>query len=262
MKQKVVLLHFVLTFLLSAMIVTTAAAQERTAGVTEGDWFTYEVDACWNSNDPNAIYPPVDYENWEITNQTEWAKMEITSVSGTNVSVQYLTHFENGTEDIGDGYIDVATGDESNAALTIIAANLDANDNLYTSGDYSMWTINDTITRTYQDGVRNTNHINMTFEFSWTENETEYYITQFVNLYWDKETGILVEDSFEYYNQTGEYLTTWSAGSRITDSSVWVIPEFPVGSSMLVIAVIVTVTIISIEHRLTKKQPANNIRCD
>jgi hypothetical protein len=258
MKNKAVLLHFVSAFLLSAMIVTAAAAQQRTVGVTEGDWFTYEVNASWNSNDPDATYPPVDYENWEITNHTEWAKMEITGVSGTNVSVQYLTHFENGTEKIEDGYIDVATGDEANAALTIISASLDVNDNLYTSGDYSMWMINETITRTYQDGVRNTNHINMTFDFSWTVNETEYYVFQSVNLYWDKETGVLVEDSFELYNQTGEYLTTWSAGSRITDSTVWVIPEFPAGSSMLAISVILTVTIIAIEQRLTKKQPTTS----
>jgi hypothetical protein len=258
MKQKVVLLNFVLAFLLSTMVVTAAAAQERTVGVTEGDWFNYGINSSWNSTDPNVLSPPSAYGDLETVNETEWVKMTITGVSGTNVSVRYLTHYKNGTEEIGDGYMDVDTGDEANAALTIISANLGVNDNLYTSGDYSTWTINETITRTYPDGVKNTNHINMTYEFSWTLNETEIYFFQAVNLYWDKETGVLVEDSFEVYNQTGEYLTTWSVGSRITGSTVWTIPEFPAYSSILIISIILTVSIIAIEQRLTKKQPTNN----
>jgi len=257
MKQKTVLLNFVLVFLLSAMVVT-AAAQERTVGVTEGNWFSYGVDASWNSTDPNAPLPPSAYGDWEIMNGTEWVKMTITGVSGTNISLQYVSHYKNGTEEIENGYIDVDTGDEENATLTVISANLDVNDSIYTSGNYSTWAINETIARTYPDGVKNTNHINMTYAYSWTVNETQCHFSQSVNLYWDTETGVLVEDSFEFYNQTGEYLTTWSVGSRLTGSSAWTIPEFPAYSSIVVISIIVTVSVIAIEQRLTKKQPANN----
>ncbi|HDQ05919.1 MAG TPA: hypothetical protein ENN36_04245 [Candidatus Bathyarchaeota archaeon] len=240
------------------MIVTATAAQERTVGVAEGDWFTYGLDFSWNTTDSDSLFPPSEYGDWERINETEWIKVTVTDVSGTNVSFQYLTHYENGTEEIGDGYIDADTGDESNAALSIISANLGENDSIYTSGDYSMWMINETITRTYPDGARNTNHINMTYEFSWTINELHYYFYQSINLYWDKETGILVEDSFDFCNQTGDHMESWSVVSRVTDSSVWVIPEFPAGSLMLAISVIVTVIAISIERRLTKKQPNNN----
>ena len=253
MKQKIVLLNFVLVFLLSAMVVTAAAAQQRTVGVAEGNWFNYEVDVSWNSTDPDAIFPPLDYEDWESANATEWVKITVIGVSGTNVSVQYLSHFKNGTEEVGDGYMDVDTGDEANATLTVISANLGVNDNIYTSGNYSTWAINETIARTYPDGVRNTNHINMTYGNSWTENETQYHHYYSMNFYWDKETGILVEDSFEFSNQTEEYLTTWSVASIITDSSVWIVPEFPSWSSILVISVILTVTIIGIKRRLAKK---------
>jgi hypothetical protein len=258
MKQKLVLLNFISAFLLSAMVVTAAAAQERTVGVAEGDWFTYEIDASWNSTDPNAPFPPQAYGDWETMNGTEWAKITIGEISGTNISLQYLSHFKNGTEETGDGYIDIDTGDSANAAFTIIAANLDINDNLYTSGNYSTWAINETITRTYPDGVRNTNHVNMTFGNAWAVNETECHYYYYVNFYWDKETGMLVEDSFAESNQTGEYLTTWSVTSTIKDSSAWVIPEFPVGSSILVISVVLTVTIVGIKRRLTKKQSNNN----
>lgn len=258
MKPKLILSTFISAFLLSAMVVTGTVAQERTVGVAEGDWFTYELDAIWNSTDPDTPFPPLDYGDWEIMNGTEWVKMTITGVSGTNISFQYLTHYKNGTEEIGYGYIDVDTGEEADGALTVISANLGVNDSIYASGDYSTWAINETVTRTYPDGVRETNHINMTYEFSWTTNELHYRLYQSINLYWDKETGILAEDSFEITNQTGPYLTTWAVTSRITDSSAGVIPEFPAGSSMLAIAVIVTVIAISIERRLIKNQSTNH----
>lgn len=255
MKLKLVLSTLISAFLLSAVLVTGAVAQERTVGVAEGDWFTYELDISWNSTDSDVVSPPSEYGDWEKANVTEWVKMTVTGISGTNVSLQYLTHFENGTEEIGDGYIDVDTGDEENGTLALISANLGVNDSIYASGDYSMWAINETITRIYPDGVRNTNHINMTYEFSWTINQLHYYLHQSINLYWDKETGIFVEDSFEMTNQTGPYLTTFSVVSRLADSSVWTIPEFPAYSSMVIIGIITTVTAIAIEQRLTKKQP-------
>jgi hypothetical protein len=239
------------------MVVTAATAQERTVGVAEGDWFSYEIIVSWESTSPDEL-PPPSYGDWERMNGTEWAKITITDVSGTNVSFQYLTHYKNGTEETGNGYIDVDTGDSAQGAFTIIAANLDVNDSVYTSGDYSTYTINETRTRAYQDGVRNTNHLNMSHELSWTIGETDYSFCQTSNFYWDKETGVLAEDIIDFHNQTGEHQTTLSIATRVTDSNVWVVPEFPVGSSMLVIAVIVTVTIISIEHRLTKKQPTDN----
>jgi hypothetical protein len=56
-------------------------------------------------------------------------------------------------------------------------------------------------------------------------NETSLYYSK--NIYWDRPTGMCVEESYEMRNQTGEYLTTWSMSFRIADSNVWIIPEFP-----------------------------------
>jgi hypothetical protein len=258
MKTKTVLLNFVLVFLLSAMVVT-AAAQERTVGVAEGDWFTYGIDASWSSNDPNVFSPSSAYGEWNVMNGTEWAKITIGEVSGTNILLQYVSHFKNGTEVIGTGHIDIDTGDNANASFTLISANLDVNDNIYSSGNYSTWAINETIARTYPDGVRNTNHLNMTYGNSWTVNETECHYYYSMNFYWDKETGILVEDSFAVSNQTEDYLTTWSVVSTLEDSSAWVIPEFPAaGTSILAISVVLTVTVIGIKRRLAKNQFTNN----
>jgi hypothetical protein len=185
--------------------------------------------------------------------------MSVSDVSGTNITLQATEHFKNDTERIRSGWIDIDTGNSSeeteettDMTFMAISADLGANDTLYTSGEYSTWKINETVVRTYPDEERDTNHLNMTWEYSWAINETEYYYYLSMNFYWDKSTGILVEDSFESINQTGEYNTTWSALSKITDSNVWVVPEFPTWASPLLILIVLTVAMVIYKRRLLK----------
>jgi len=258
MNGKIGLLTFVAVFLLSAMVVTSVAAQPRVPGVAEGNWFKYStIDINWSSNHPNATFPPPGYEWLEEMNETEWMRMSVVDVSGTNITFQTTGHYKNGNEETSGGYIDVETGDEENATFMAIAANLEADDTIYASGPYSTMKINETIVRTYPDEVRDTNHLNWTFEDSWTDDDTEYYYYYTMNFYWDKETGIIVEDSFEEINQTGEYTTTWSAFSRITESDVWVAPEFPTWTSILLTFIVLTAAIATYKRRLLKHRFIN-----
>jgi hypothetical protein len=133
-----------------------------------------------------------------------------------------------------------------------ISANLNANDTLYTSGPISHYTINETLTRTYPDSVRETNLLNMTYEYSWTIDETQYYYYFTENFYWDKAAGIIVEDYFGEINQTGEYTTSWSSLYRITESNVWVVPEFPTWTAILIVFVIITAATVLYKRRPTK----------
>lgn len=230
-------------FLLSAMVVTSVVAQLGIVGVVAGNWFKYGTfDVDWSSNDPNATFPPSGWEVFVDLNETEWALIRVEDVSGTNVTIQQTAHFKNGTEMIEGGYVDIDAGD-GNASLVVVSANLNVNDAFYTSGSYSTWKINETIVRAYPDGARETNLLNMTYEHSWTVNETQNYYYFTMNLYWDKLTGILVEDCYEVINQTGEYLTTWSALSRITESNVLVVPEF---LSFLILPLFMAVTLLVI----------------
>jgi hypothetical protein len=251
MKKIVVLLTLVSVFL---MCVTMTSAQERVVGVTAGDWFEYDVvDISWSSNDPDAMFPPSGNEWLKDMNETEWTQTSVVNVSGMNITCQSTTHFKNGTEETSGGYIDIDTGTNVNMTFMAISANLDVNDTIYASGYYSSLAINETIVRTYPDTVRDTNHLNVTRgPNSWTINETEYYYYYAMNFYWDKSTGILVEDSFEEINQTGEYLTTWSALFKISQSNIWVVPEFPMWTSMLLILPALTVTIYICKRRPLK----------
>jgi hypothetical protein len=253
MSKKIVLLTLVLALLLSAMVVTSSA-QPRTVGVTVGDWVKFgDVNFTWSSNDPNTtkVWYGMDLERY---NETEWVMTEITQVAGTNVTIQHTERFKNSTEETSSGWLDIDTGD-GNATFMLIAANLNENDALYTSGDYSNYLINETITRVYPDSTRETNHINMTYgPYNYTiPPDTEVYYFYSMNFYWDKATGILVEDSFEMTNQTGEYFTAWSMDFKITESNVWVVPEFPRLTSIVLILVVLTTAIVIYKRRLLKQ---------
>jgi len=83
----------------------------------------------------------------------------------------------------------------------------------------------------------------VTYEHSWAVNETQNYNYFTMNFYWDKSTGIIVEDYYKVINQTGEYLTTWSALSGMTESNGWVVPEFP---SLLILPLFMIVALVAI----------------
>ena len=233
MSKIIVLLAMFSVMLLSAMVVTSVVAQPRVAGVNAGDWFNYgDISGSWSSNDPNAVFPSL------ILNETEWMLISVEDVSGTNITLQSTIHFTNGTERNESGHIDIDTGD-GNMTLSAISANLNANDTVYSSFDYSTMRINETIIRTYPDAVRDTNHLNITMEY----NVTGFYHYLSTSYYWDRSSGIVVEMSQESSSQTGNYTTTYSVFLKITESNVWVIPEFP---SFLILPLFMIATLIAV----------------
>jgi len=101
MSKKIILLTLVSLFVLSAMVVTLVVAQPRIVGVTVGDWFKYgDIVVNWNTNDPNATFPPPGWEIFEEKNETEWLLLSVEDVSGTNITFQSTEHFKNDTERI------------------------------------------------------------------------------------------------------------------------------------------------------------------
>jgi hypothetical protein len=243
MNKKIVPLSLFLVFLMCTMIATVSA--QRVPGVQVGNWFKYGATVTWSSTDPNAKMP--DY--LKETNATEWMLGTITNVVGTNVTGQTLTHYKNGTEETEGAYIDVETGEGENATLWLIAADLQVNDAIYTTGSYSSWRINETITRTYPGGDRETNHVNFTMEYNYPP---ILIISVSQNYYWDKATGAMVEVSAEFFNQTASYLTTWSELIEITESNVWLVPEFPTLASILLVFIAFPFAIIVCKRRLLK----------
>jgi hypothetical protein len=232
-------------FLLLAMAVVSVSAQSRTVGVFVGDWFKYgDINVHWSSNFPNATIP--DY--LKEFNDTEYAIVSILSVVNTNVTVEMTTHYKNGSDEITSGFVDIDTGEGENATMLVISADLNENDTIYTSGMYSTWKINETITRIYPDSVRETNHLNVTMEYD----VPPIYQYNSLNYYWDKHTGMLVEMLQNSTQQMGENVTTASMSIRITDSDVWVIPEFSTSTTMMLALAVLTTATILLRRRILR----------
>jgi hypothetical protein len=242
MNGRIVLLNLISTFLLLALVVA-ASAQTRTVGVSVGNKFRYDRTASWSSNDPNAT----PFSSLIEYNNTQWREITFTAISGTNVTGQLTNHYKNGTEITTDCWIDVSTGIGENMTFLLISANLTAGDSMGTSAFYNTQILNETVSRTYLSGVRDTNHINST-----SSDGTQTYHT---NIYWDKATGVLVELLQETTNQTGTYITTWSSGTQIISSDVWTVPEFPTWTPALLILIVLTSATMLIARQKQPKTP-------
>lgn len=240
MNSKIVLLNLIATFLLFALVVE-ASAQTRTVGVSVGNKFRYRATVGWSSNDTSAT--PDSYLG--DANNTDWTEFTVTGISGTNITGQTITHYKNGTETTMSGWIDVNTG-AGNATMIFISANLAAGDSLYTSS-YNTWFINETVPRTYSSGVRDTNHIDVT-GLSGT-------VSSHYNVYWDKSTGVLVDQLRVITNQTGTFTATASLDVQIISSDAWIVPEFPTWTPLLLILIAVTSATIVIARQKQPKTP-------
>jgi len=228
-------------FLVSALVMA-ASAQTRIMGVDVGNKFRYSVAASWSSDDPNATAPPyiVDYKN------TEWVEVSVTAVSGTNITGNFTQRLWNETERTVETWVDVDAGNGS-LLLFFISANLTAGDTLYDSSSYSTRLINGTVPRTYLGGERDTNYLNVTSHDG--TNTTG-------SLYWDKLTGVLVDQFTENTYQTGNSTYSWSVEFQIISSDLWVVPEFSTWTPALLLLIALTsATIIVARQRARIRTP-------
>jgi hypothetical protein len=214
----------------------------RTVGVSVGNSFKQSVAFSWSSTDPNAIMPSY-YAGW---NETEWMSVLIIDVSGTNVSAQTTIHFKNGSDLVQVGVTDIDTGN-GNWTTWIIAANLNLNDTIYTSS-MSTYLINETIPRDYPGGSRSTNHLNITTEL----NTTDSYLYNSRNNYWDRETGFMVEGSDLQISKANTFWTNVSFSATLTESDVWVVPEFPTFTLILAVLILLAAAVVFSRKRLPK----------
>jgi len=225
------------------MVYTSAAAVVRTPGVNVGNTFTYgNLSFSFYSNNASATPPP----EWKELNETEWFSMSVQNVVNNNVTCSLQAHYKNGSDMTEGGWIDVDTGDDVNMTWFLISANLNPGNSIYSIGEYSTWIINETIQKMYNGVPRDTNHINMTIEESYPPYA---YANVSQNYYWDKATGVLTGLSV-FFNETMNYTTpittVYSISLELTESNVWVIPEFMgLPQTLLLIASLTLVTLAS-----------------
>ena len=245
-------LLFLLCFTISGI---TIAQTQTVVGVTQGNVFEYDMSTSFSSTSTST--PPAELVE---LNQTEWLRVTVTGVSGSQILTQITTHYRNGTEISSDGSSDIETG-EGSGGPPFIGADLGKNDQINPSAS-EPWYINETVTRTYNDAPRETNHLRLEHT---EESDTVGEFTQIYDYYFDKSTGVLVEYTSEF-SYTG---LTSITRSKLTSSNVWLVhrdggiqqdsPTDP-STTMYVAAAAVAITILIVAAAIILKKRKKKIK--
>jgi hypothetical protein len=231
--KKLTILALCLTLLSLIMFTVPVAAQATTVGVGPGDWFKYGVTESGNST---------------VMHPLQWEKVQVISVSGTNVTAQGTWHYQAGDEQTFEGQVDVETG-EGNLTSLFIAANLSAGyavSIFEISGTIST-TIDSTTNRTYSSGARETNHVQYSSNNTFGSELDSYLF----NDYWDKSTGALVEMDESLIMKQGADTTIYTQKSILVDSGAWAVPEFPLLMLPMLFAAL-TLAVVAYKRRQPK----------
>ena len=218
-----------------------ASAITRTPGVEVDDEFSYSVKGYWTTTNASRTVPAYFAE----LNNTAWFNVTVSAVMDANVTARTTQHFNNGTdEDNRLITINVATGDMyvMNGFQGFFYGNLGVGDPLRPSGDTAIW-INETITRDYGSGKRDTNVVSFSFAVYLSEDLTNSTTgTEKITFYIDKATGALVEriDYIEFPDQAA------SEHWLLTRTNVWTVTSEPSNLPVPLIIVIVVVVVVVI----------------
>ncbi len=193
------------------MMIATVAAQERVPGISAGDEFTFSQQSYWASNDPIVPIPA----GLADINMTDYYRVTITGVSGSNVSTHTKWQFLNGSSIELDGSVSTKTTAYQGGYWAIIGSNLNQGDRIHPNFQQDMSIINETVTWSYQDYQRQTNHVTLNFLNEQSDIPNATY-TETVDTYFDRQTGALVHlsDIHAYHNPDVVYMVTWQLVSQ------------------------------------------------
>lgn len=186
-------------------------------GVHVGDTFTYHLQGTSILTGLDAVEPA---GFWQY-NATNYYKVTITGVNGSNVSLDTEWRFTNGTAITGTQTIDLANGQQTddNGFWAIYASNLNKNDLLRPRG-YDGLIVNSTEYKTYANSTRVRNLSNLENAFFDTTDPTQStWRNEIINIYFDQQTGMLdtLTNIQQYNNPQMNLAITW----RLVNSSVW-----------------------------------------
>jgi hypothetical protein len=213
-------------------------AQAYGSGVEPGMVFDYTLNCYWESSDPGYSEIPTDLL---VYNFTSYVEVIISETNHTHVTVANPWYFKDGTSYLERGAVNILTGD-GYGFEGIIAANLKVGDLVHPSGKDGL-KILDTKTRNYGGSTnRETNHIRI-------DNDDKISGTKGTrDLYFDKETGILVEQNDKTETTRAPFITsqvTWKLAA-ITGVDNWTISDTLPTNQVLLIGVIVVIVVAAV----------------
>jgi hypothetical protein len=195
--------------------------------------FEYELSSHWSSSESTYYTAP---QELLVFNYTTHVEVRISEVNSTHVKTANPRYFKDGTSVLERGEVNLYTGD-GHDFVAIIAANLKVGDLIHPNGNDGLRVL-DTAKRSYGSSSRETNHVRIISE----DSSIGYKGTR--DLYFDKETGILVEqkDITEYTKYPNSISqVTWKL-TGVTGIDNWTISK-TTQTLQIILAIIAIVVI-------------------
>ena len=223
------LLSAIFVFVFLSALILPVFAVSYNPGVTVGQFIKY---GNFSGNG----------QGFEAFNDYGFLQLQVTSVSGKQVTLLSTGQFKNGTALPGNGTTaiwDIETGTEDGTPSTqgpIIAANLNQGDPIPPSDTYS---VNQSESRMYLGSSRTVNILNV-------EISTSDYNSSLTYVY-DKLSGMLLESFTQTTTQSEPQPVTSSYSYSIIETNIFgstptpSVPEFPVLSLEVVVFVLIVV---------------------
>jgi hypothetical protein len=176
-----------------------AFAQVTVAGVSKADKFSYKC-VLLGSHNQSSYWPDWVPER----NQSSWY-VTVVDINNSRISYDLEILLVNGTkESFLTQYLDLFSGGSNGQNyLFFVPANVNSGVRVYPGSD--TYFVNDTVTRNYASGQRETNHVVFSSAAAqWNE-------------YFDRQTGVMVELSETSVDGNGTF------SLKLTDSSIWLV---------------------------------------
>lgn len=236
--------HTVFGLLIILLSLSNFAYAQRTVGVQIGDWVDYRVTATFEGDSINPFENVTD----PFANVTSM-RLIVVDIVDTNVTLDMQMYYENGSDVIETGWVDVDTGNGTGPQGWLIATNLTAGDQVYT-GTESMFgemTINETINREYLGSTHEVNHFILNFT---TPPNPWMNASTLLDYYWFKDSGFAAEVNVSIMM---EPMMGNKTLTQISADIIDIIPEFP--TSLTPFFAIATITIIITYIKTRKIHP-------
>jgi hypothetical protein len=216
---------YITLFLLFLLIVSVAAvayaawprAPVATLGVHVGDSFTYSITGSVSFQSLDATMTP----GFEVYNQTDYYRVIITGITGTNVTMDTVWRFKNGSQVDQPLTIDLSNGKQNkdNGFWAIYSSNLNVGDLVRPNG-FDKQRVNATSPQKYADSTRQRNMWFIENQFEDTRDPTHSTLMDVFNqIYFDKQTGMLdtLNSISSYNNPLKTEAITW----KLISCTVW-----------------------------------------
>jgi hypothetical protein len=212
-------------------------AVEYNAGVTVGQYVKY---GNFSGNG----------QGFEVFNDYGFLQLQVTSVSGKELTLLSTGQFKNGTALPGNGTTvvwNIATGTEDGTPSTqgpIIAANLNPGDAIPPPNTYS---VNNSESRTYLGSSRTVNILNVDISTS-DYNSTLSYV-------YDKLSGMLLESSTETTTASQPQPVTSSYSYAVIETNIFSAASTPMSSTIeYIIAAVIVLAIVIVAIAILVKR--------